>query len=115
MTLKVRKLTMVLTKKQKWDITKIGISITLIVVAAVVVIFFDAWAGAIAEEKDKVHNGSLVAHSVVFKEVNGSVTDLEKSMIKIATVQEEQTKTFNSQMDRFDTVLTRFETRLDSM
>ena len=81
-------------------------------IIALIAVYFNFQTTAIASEKVAGHEKIT---STQFNNHSRRIGDLEKSMIKVVTIQQEQSKTFNKQLDRFDTVLIRFEDRLNSL
>lgn len=92
----------------------IRIVMTLGAAAIIVLIgvYFTVMSSAIADDKVAAHE------KVTSVQLNGHgtrISDLEMSMVKVVTIQQEQSKTFTDQLNRFDKVLIRFENRLNRL
>ena len=81
-------------------------------IIALIAVYFNFQTTAIASEEVAGHEKIT---STQFNNHNLRIGDLEKSMIKVVTIQQEQSKTFNKQLDRFDKALIRFEDRRNSL
>lgn len=74
-------------------------------------VYFTFQMSAVAAEKVGEYAETITP---ILKDHGGRIGDLEKSMVKVVTIQQEQSKTFTNQLDRFDRVLIRFEDRLNN-
>ena len=96
----------------KENAVKLVMTLGTLAIIALIGVYFSVQTRAIAAEEVAGHEKIT---STQFNNHSRRIGDLEKSMIKVVTIQQEQSKTFNKQLDRFDKVLIRFEDRLNSL